>query len=420
MAKIVVYAVAYRGDVHPYVPVATELSRRGHDVTFVVPREFHESFAAEPFRCVHSGSDLSPMELNKHGEWLAKWGMRLGGVFVLRLYFGKLTIPFLEDMHQALMPELDGADVLFAHSTAGIVGSVAADLCGVPWIAGDLFPMLNPTMTQSPVPGVRSLGPVGNRLAWKLARSPRPNGLSFARDFADFRRSKGLDAPLLGPMVLRISPHLNLGMASPSYVPVAPDWPDNYVMTGFTHWEDSAGVMPGDLEAFLDRDDDPPLLITLGTLGAATHPERFAAAVEASDRAGARTVSLCSLDETVRRLRGRFDPDRHRAWRFAPLSKVLGRVRGVVHSGSHGTNSMALAAGLPAVVMPSIFDQLWHAQRQEELGTGIHVKRTDELAGAVTRLLTDDALATNAAEIGQQLQTERGTEKTADHIEGFL
>ena len=34
--KIVVYSMAHRGDVFPFVPIASELVRRGHDVTFVV------------------------------------------------------------------------------------------------------------------------------------------------------------------------------------------------------------------------------------------------------------------------------------------------------------------------------------------------------------------------------------------------
>ena len=57
MARIVFHSMAHRGDVFPYVPIASELCRRGHDVTYVVPREFHPLFASEPFRCVHSGTD---------------------------------------------------------------------------------------------------------------------------------------------------------------------------------------------------------------------------------------------------------------------------------------------------------------------------------------------------------------------------
>ncbi len=123
MARVVVYSMAYRGDVHPYVPIATELVNRGHDVTFVVPREFHAELANEPFECVHSGSDFSPSELNKHGEWLARWGMRLGGVRLLELYFGEFTIPHLAPMYEAVHDTLEAADLLFCHSTAGTVGA---------------------------------------------------------------------------------------------------------------------------------------------------------------------------------------------------------------------------------------------------------------------------------------------------------
>ncbi len=419
MAKIVVHSMAYRGDVHPYVPVATELTRRGHEVTFVVPREFHAEFAAEPFTCVHSGSDFSPAELDKHGEWLAKWGMRFGGIRLLELYFGEFTVPHLEAQFQAVCEASVGADVIFCHSTAGIVSAMAAEAHGIPWISGDLFPMLIPTETRSFIPGGPSMGPRLNRLGWKVARLTRPYRLTYADAFVRFRATKGLDATVRSPLDLRISPHMNLGMASPHYVEPAPDWPDNYVMTGFTHWENAAGDMPEGLDAFLDG-GEPPLLVTLGTLAAAAHPDRFDAAVEAADDLGLRTASLCSIDATVDRLRGRFDPARHGAWPFAPLSKVLGRVRGVVHSGSHGTNSMTLAAGLPSIVIPSIFDQVWHAKRQVELGTGLYAKRARDLPGAIGQLAKDQSLADRAAELGSCIHAEDGTALTADQIERFL
>lgn len=419
MAKVVVLAMAYRGDVHPYVPVASELASRGHDVTFAVPREFHAELANEPFRCVHSGSDFGPNELNKHGDWIAKWGMKLGGACLLHLYFGIFTVPHLDEQFAAVRDASDGADVIFSHSTAGIIGAMAAETHGIPWISGDLFPMLIPTATRSFAPNVPSMGSTINRMGWRLARSARPNQLTFASDFARFRRRHGLDGTLRGPIDLRISPHLNLGLASPHYVQPAPDWPDNYVMTGFTHWANAEGDMPEGLEEFLTA-DDPPLLITLGTLAAASHPERFEAAVAAADELGVRTVSLCSLPATAERLRNRFDPARHGAWVFAPLSKVLGSVCGVVHSGAHGTNSMALAAGLPSAIIPSIFDQVWHAKRQVELGTGVHAKRTSDLGRAIARLLGDLTLADNARRLGKRLATENGVGATADQIEAFL
>ncbi|MBK6310879.1 MAG: hypothetical protein IPF42_09925 [Candidatus Microthrix sp.] len=419
MSKLVVLSMAYRGDVYPYVPVATELCRRGHQVTFVVPREFHQELAAEPFTCVHSGSDLGPNALNTEGEWIAKWGMRLGGTRLLQLYFGKYTVPHLEAQYRAVYDALDGADVLFGHPAACIVGAMAAEQRGLPWIGGDLFPMLVPTETQNPLPPVSTLGPGLNRLSWRIARSPRPNSLTFSRDFADFRRGKGLDDTLRSPLDLRISPHLNLGMASHHYVAPAPDWPSNYSLTGFTHWDNDHAGLPEGLDEFLAA-DDPPLLITLGTLAASSHPERFEAAVRAADALGGRTVSLCSLNSTVDELSRRFDPSQHGVWRFAPLAQVLPRVRGVLHSGSHGTNSMTLAAGQPSVVIPSIFDQVWHAKRQVELGTGVHAKGTGDLGSAIARLDGDESLAIEAQRLGVLLEREDGVATAADRIEAFL
>lgn len=199
--------------------------------------------------------------------------MRLGGVRLLQLYFGTFTIPYLDAQFDAINDALNGADPLFTHSTAAVIGAMAAEAHGIPWISGDLFPMSIPTATRSFSPAVPSLGPTLNRLGWKLARSARPNRLTFAADFAAFRRRKGLDSTLRGPIDLRISPHLNLGMASPHYLSGAPDWPDNYVMTGFTHWQNTTAAMPEGIEEFL-ANGDPPLLITLGTLAAASHPER--------------------------------------------------------------------------------------------------------------------------------------------------
>ena len=68
---------------------APALSEAGHDVTFVVPREFHPLFANEPFRCV-----------------------------------------------------LADADLLISHPAAAVVGSMAAEVHGVPVLLPDLFPML--------------------------------------------------------------------------------------------------------------------------------------------------------------------------------------------------------------------------------------------------------------------------------------
>ncbi len=81
---------------------------------------------------------------------------------------------------------------------------------------------------------------------------------------------------------------------------------------------------------------------------------------------------------------------------------------------------MALAAGLPSVIVPSLFDQVWHGERQEELGTGILVRKPKDLGAAIDRLLSDGSLSDNARELARLIADEDGPATGADHIEHLL
>jgi rhamnosyltransferase subunit B len=419
MAKIVVYSMAHRGDVFPYVPIASELARRGHDVRYVVPREFHPMFATEPFRCVHSGTDFSPVELDEHGAYLARWGMRLSGGMLLRLYFGKFTIPHLDDLFEAVDAELSDADLLFSHPAASLIGAMSCERRGVPWIVGDLFPMLIPTARNPPM-GMPELGPRGNSAMWRLGQSKLTHPLTSHRGFVGFRARLGLSTDRDWNVVsARLSPHRNLGLASKRYVEPADDWPSNYTMTGFTSWNASESVELDDaVRRFLD-DGPPPVVVTLGTSGASARPEFFEQVAAALDDHGARGVFLTSNATVTDRVRHRI-AGHHGVWAYVPLSLLLPHTAGIVQSGAHGTNALVLEAGVPSVIMPCLFDQLWHANRQEALGTGIAVRRPRELQPAIARLLTDDALSNRAAEFGVHLAAEHGARHAVDEIERFL
>ena len=93
------------------------------------------------------GTDFSPVALDEHGAFIARWGMPFGGAGLLRLYFGRFTIPHLAALFEAIDAELAGADLLVSHPAASLVGSMACERRGLPWIVGDLFPMLVPTAT---------------------------------------------------------------------------------------------------------------------------------------------------------------------------------------------------------------------------------------------------------------------------------
>ena len=419
MSRIVVYSMAHRGDVFPYVPIASELARRGHDVTYVVPREFHPLFAAEPFRCVHSGTDFAPSALDAHGEFLARWGMRFGGAVVLRLYFGEFTVPHLDELFDAVDAEIARADLVVSHPAAALVAAMSCERRGVPWVVGDLFPMLVPTATAPPA-GMPDLGRIVNGALWRLGRSRLVDPLTCRRGFVDFRRRLGLRSDGWDVVGARLSPLRNFGLASSHYVRRAPDWPANYHLVGFTPWVGPDGGRLGDeVSTFLDA-GPPPVVVTLGTSGASARPEVFVRVARVLDRLGERGLFLTSNADADARVRSAGLAERHAAWPFVPLEPLLPRARALVQSGAHGTNALALRAGVPSAIVPCLFDQRWHARRQDELGTGLWVRRDRDLAAQITRLLSDEAIRDRAAALGRRIAAEDGTTAACDGIERVL
>lgn len=72
------------------------------------------------------------------------------------------------------------------------------------------------------------------------------------------------------------------------------------------------------------------------------------------------------------------------------------------------------------MITPCMFDQRWHAQRQQQLGTGIWARHPRHLARAIRRLLTETSLADQATRTGEKLRGEDGTGAACDAIEAML
>lgn len=419
MAKIVVYSMAYRGDVFPYVPIASALAGAGHDVTYVVPREFHPLFEAEPFRCVHSGTDFGPALLDQHADFVARWGTRFGGGMLMRLYFGTLTVPVLDELYAAIEVEVADADLLVSHPAAAVVGSMAAEVHGVPVLVGDLFPMLL-LSEYAALAGMPYLGRRANRLLIKAAISPLGDRVMYGRAFRRHRELLGLSNDGWSVLDARLSPTANLGLVPAAYVEPKPDWPDNYRLVGFTPWDGpDGGALDADAIDFLEA-GEPPVVVTLGTSGASARPELFDAALDALDDHGVRGVFLASNRELADRISSRAG-DRHLVRPFLPLPAVLERARAIVHSGAHGTNSLALLAGVPSVVAPCLFDQIAHARRQEELGTGVWARRPRRLRDAIGTILDGEGgHAGRAAAFAAEIAEVDGVGAVVEEVDTLL
>jgi glycosyltransferase len=94
--------------------------------------------------------------------------------------------------------------------------------------------------------------------------------------------------------------------------------------------------------------------------------------------------------------------------RWWPQADVMPQAAAMVGHGGFGTTMMALAAGVPQIVVPLFaFDQSVNARRVAAIGAGIHVSggpsSATEIASALLRLLTDPAYRTGAQAVATDM-----------------
>ena len=190
--------------------------------------------------------------------------------------------------------------------------------------------------------------------------------------------------------------------------------------TGFTIWDGPANTsLPPALVQRLEA-GLAPVLVTFGSSAASNGRELFDTIAEVLDRRAMRAVFLVGGSNKITpELAARDD-----VWSFAPITRVLPRCAAVVHAGGHGTTAAALAAGVPSVVVPMIYDQRWHARRAAQTGVGHYVPRgrgfADRLDGAVATVVGGSAAREVANTMRERISSEDGPGRAADEIEHVL
>lgn len=418
MARIVVTSAAYLGDVAPFIPAANELVRRGHDVTFLAPAGFHPLLAGEQFSVETYPLDFSSpaMHADPEHERLMRHPLRNQ----VRLPHYWMRVAFLNNqrgLRDGLLQAFDGADAVVTHPTVGSVAIPVAHHLGVPVVVGQLFPMLMPTHLHTAPLGSRSrhLGHTVNRLTWSAVRAMTARIMN-DREVNALRIELG-QPPIKGAaMMTWLDAERIVILVSPHYYGETPiDWPSNIEWGGFSMWRgpSSLAVEPA-VDAFIDG-GEPPVLVTLGTSAATGAGERFAAIGRGLDGLGLRSLHLVADARNLPPLEGRDG-----VFVFAPMADLVARCRVAVVSGALGAFSTALLHGVPVVVVPQLFDQLWHGRRVEELGVGIMAYTPKGVVKAVARIEADPTFGERARALAARMAQEDGASALADAVESVV
>ena len=424
--KVLMLTLGTRGDVQPYVALALELERAGHEAVLAAPEMFGAFVTGNGVK--FAALDDGPMRLvgTSGAREAMEGGVRARVALARRLpkMFGAL----FEDAW-AVASEGAGAGAgVVVHNGQVLAGQHVAEALGVPSVLALPIPMYVPTR-EFPWPG-QSL-PAGLPAAVNRATylGMKATSLAFGRAVDAWRertlglpRRRGRHDPLLRPDG---SPAPVLHAFSPRVVPLPADWPPMVTTTGYwflpseaeAKTEASAGTLPDALADFLEA-GEPPVFAGFGSM-AGRSPEGTAGAVAGAVRlAGVRAVlatgwgglDASGLPEEI------FVVDE------VPYEMLFPRVAAVVHHGGAGTTGAAVASGRPQVVCPFVGDQPFWARRMHDLGVApapIPQRQltVEGLAWALRRAVDGPDLQARAEDLGRLVRAERGTAVAVDALE---
>jgi MGT family glycosyltransferase len=163
---------------------------------------------------------------------------------------------------------------------------------------------------------------------------------------------------------------------------------------------------PRPLPGWWRNGDWPLVYLTFGTVVPTIghFPGVYRAALDALSTLPVRVLVTVGSDSYPAEL-GPVAPNVHVA-RWIPQADVLPHAAAIVSHGGSGTVTGALAAGVPAVVVPFIADQTHNARRVAELGAGVQLDAGDfvRLPDAVRALLADKSYREAAQRVAAEMR----------------
>ncbi|WP_343997093.1 glycosyltransferase, partial [Williamsia deligens] len=369
-----------RGDVQPGACLGLELSRRGHDVTMLVPPNYVDFVTGLGLRGVGVGADSESYWDSDRGRATLATGNPITKVRLAAAQVREGFARFDADLAAAVAALADDGGI--ESIVSGPLGQerclALAERHGAR-LATMRFCAMSENGVICAVPTHRQLPATVDRLSWRAA-----DRLTWAASRGSenrFRASLGLPAAV-DPLPTRLAARgvVQIQAYDGALFPgLADEWGPTRPVVGFLDLPDGTRSAVGDglpagLGSWFDA-GPPPVFVSFGNAPVRDRAAMAATVAEGTRRAGVRALVAGLTDHQ--------GPDPLRAHVFHARrldhAAVLPRCIAAVHHGGAGTTAATLRAGLPVLVCAAGADQMhWGAQvRRLGLGTSTRLARLD-------------------------------------------
>jgi len=399
--------IGSRGDVQPYIALCKGLLAEGHKPTIATHGEFKDW-------------------IESHGVAFEKVEGNPADLMKLCVEYGAFTPQFLYEANKSFRPWLDallmsswracqGAELLI-ESPSAMGGIHIAEALEIPYFRGFSMPWTRTrayphAFTQ---PGAK-MGGAYNYMTYTFF-----DNIFWQMTAGQINRWRG-KALSLGPTSLDKLQQNKVPFLynfSPSVVAPPLDFSDWIKVTGYWFLDEGDDWQPpADLAAFIKkaRDDGQKLVyIGFGSVTVEDSKQLTRQIIEAVEKADVRCILAKGWSDRFSKdspgeLPIDVPPSIH-AIRSAPHDWLFKQIDAVVHHGGAGTTGASLRAGKPTIIRPFFGDQYFFAQRVEDLGVGIQLKKlTSHQLGRALWIATHDVrMRDKARRLGNAVRAEDG------------
>jgi sterol 3beta-glucosyltransferase len=412
--KITFLTLGSRGDVQPYVALAKELRKNGHEALVCTGASFKKLIQENGVGFHEATADLMAILDSEEGKKVFNGG----NYNILKmLSFAKEVIsPAYRKSMDDFLHASKGSDLIIYHPKA--LGAV--DISGylnIPCISMPPVPIIYP-ITEFPnfaISSNKNLGSFLNKLTYKATSLAESSNI---KDINDFRR-KSLNLPKRksGELMFKVK-----GNNIPIIYPISPflfneveSWKDRVFLPGFFFLDMGEASLDKELEDFLERGKSP-IVVSFSSMPLKNPTAFKEKLVQALKETGNRAVILTGTSGMTFE-----NEDNIFATAKAPHRLIFKRSKGIIHHGGVGTMSEALLSGVPQLIMPFTVDQPFWAHRLHSKGYAIKPLReknllTSDLVKALKEMENEEYIK-NAKEIQEIISSEKGLENAVKHIE---
>jgi vancomycin aglycone glucosyltransferase len=346
--RVLLSTTGSRGDVQPLVALAVQLMDLGQEVHLCAPPDFGDWITTFGIPFTPVGPELRHTAQSRPARPTPEQIRRQ-----------------VEDMVTDQFAKVAGAtadcDVIVAWGPLQIAVRSVAEHLGIPYVFLAFCPTSLPSPHHPPpvLPNRKRPEDADNETLWAL------DAQSFNDTFLDILNARRASAGLTP--VADVRSHLFTDRPWLAADAALAPWPDpadqHVVQTGALLLRDER-PLSAELEAFLAA-GEPPVYFGFGSMPAP--PEVGLAVIHAVRSLGRRAIvsrgwaDVALVDD---------EPDCLSIGE-ANLRTLFKRVAAVVHHGGSGTTTVATLAGAPQVIVPQWYDQLYFAQRVQDLGIGV-------------------------------------------------